>query len=89
MRRPELTPLDVVSTVAGGVVEVIERTAFWLAVALPVGYLPVLMWTSPAERVPTLVGLVGLHGVMLVAGHRYEPRPEYGYGASTEVSPDG
>lgn len=89
MRRPELTPFGVVSIVAGGVVEIVERTAFWIAVALPVGYLPVLMVTSPAERVPTLVGLVGLHGVMLVVGHRYEPRHEYGYEASTEVSADG
>lgn len=89
MRCPELTPLGLVNFVTGHVVGVVERVAFWIAVAFPVVYLPVLMWMPPAERLPTLAGLVGLHGVILVVGHRYEPRDEYGSDAPMEVSPDG
>ncbi|MGM0605118.1 MAG: hypothetical protein ACQETB_05540 [Halobacteriota archaeon] len=45
--------------------------AFWLAIALPFGYLPLLAIDSVTLHPLVLVALIGLHVVTLVLGHDY------------------
>jgi len=45
--------------------------AFWTAVALPLGYLPVFTLDIGGLSMETLVCLLVVHVVVLVAGHSY------------------
>lgn len=62
-----------------GGLALVARSAFWLAALFPVLYLPVLL---AGERLPAgdyvLLALVGMHVLLLLAGHRH---------ATTEPSP--
>ncbi|WP_123536450.1 hypothetical protein [Halosimplex salinum] len=53
-------------------VDVVERLAFWAAVALPCVHLPLLVLGgfSP-ETTPLLLALWSLHGVSLLVGRRH------------------
>lgn len=55
-------------------VEVAERLAFWVGIALPCVHLPLLALRgfSP-DTMPLLAALWTLHGVALLAGRRHLP----------------
>jgi hypothetical protein len=63
-----------ITGLAAGVRAGIERTAFWLAIALVAGY-PGVLLAGRVVTVPTwaLVGLLGGHLLTIAAGHRYDP----------------
>ena len=45
--------------------------AFWVAVALPFLYVPLLFGGLQGEQVVAFAGLVGAHLLALIAGHGY------------------
>ncbi len=51
----------------------VQRLAFWVAVVLPLAYIPIL--SSPVEKseLLALTALIGVHVVCLLAGHDYSP----------------
>ena len=49
----------------------IRFVAFWLAVALPITYLPLLVGGLSDWQVPTFLGLFALNVFALVIGHNY------------------
>lgn len=50
----------------------LQRTAFWVAVVLPLLYPAVLLFTAWIPDAGTvLAGLVGIHSVSLLLGHAY------------------
>jgi VIT1/CCC1 family predicted Fe2+/Mn2+ transporter len=52
-------------------VALIRFVSFWLAVALPIAYLPLLVGGLASWQVPTFLGLFALNVFALVMGHDY------------------
>ncbi|WP_253737106.1 hypothetical protein [Halohasta salina] len=46
--------------------------AFWTAIALPLGYLPLFILDVGGLSIEMLVGLLVAHVVVLVVGHSYQ-----------------
>lgn len=67
-----LPPRNWTATVQHALSWLVRATAFWLAVGLPVLYLPLLLhWFSGRDEQAAFVGLVILNVVSLVVGHGY------------------
>lgn len=49
----------------------IRGIAFWTAVALPFGYLPLLAIEQIRVSAVVFVGLIAIHILALIAGHEY------------------
>lgn len=91
MRRTVFLPRLVVQAGSAAVsrfVGVIEGIAFWVAVVLPALYVPTLSLYG-TERIPVwaLAGIVGIHVVALVVGHRHN-RPARAATSPSPRSPD-
>lgn len=55
-------------------VALVERLAFWSAVALPALHVPALLIVGlDRATAPALLALWAIHGLALVLGARYEP----------------
>lgn len=62
------------ASLAAGVRAAVERTAFWLAIALVAGYPAVLVAARLTAVPPTaLLALLGSHLLTIALGHRYDP----------------
>jgi len=54
------------------VVATARAAAFWVAVLLPLAYLPLLAGVSGSVEPDALLGLTALHGTALVVGHVHD-----------------
>lgn len=52
----------------------VERLGFWVAVAMPLGYLPVLADGVGSRDLALLFALFALHALALSVGHGYDRR---------------
>lgn len=68
------------------IVELVERVAFWIAVVVPVLYVPVFVLIG-ADWIPmwTLVPLIGVNITALAIGYRYDPQAIRDSGATRHV----
>lgn len=57
----------------GAVRRAIRALGFWLAVALPLAYLPLLSVASVGEDPALLLGMLSANLVALAVGHGHEP----------------
>lgn len=61
-----------VANIVAGVVATVRAAAFWVAVLLPLAYLPLLAGISGSVEPEALLGLTTLHATTLVVGHVHD-----------------
>lgn len=71
--RPFVAPFarDAAAALAHPVVTVLRAAAFWLAVALPLLYPPLLLGGLDGGEMTTFALLLGCNGLALLFGHGY------------------
>lgn len=62
-----------VTSLCRALVAGLRALAFWVAVVLPLAYLPMLYEVGITPSATTLVGLVAIHVVAIVVGHGHTP----------------
>jgi len=55
-----------------GAVATVRAAAFWVAVLLPLAYLPLLAGLSGGVAADTVLGLAALHATALLVGHVHD-----------------
>ncbi|MFB6252156.1 MAG: hypothetical protein ABEI27_10825 [Halobellus sp.] len=65
---------DALQTVAGSVQWAIRAASFWIAITLPLLYLPLLANGFAAGEGLSFTGLIGANALAFLVGHGHEPR---------------
>jgi hypothetical protein len=61
-------------TATGWIQWLVVAVSFWIAIALPLAYLPLLATGITGGEALLFAGLIGTNGVAFVVGHGHEPR---------------